>query len=364
MKVALLGDMAFYGKYSMKNENVYDYFSDVAKFLSDFDLVVGNLETPLCSRKLKAKGPKSAHIRADEENVELLKYLNISAVSLANNHLYDYGKKGYASTKKILSENDIDFFGVDGESYFFRAGNNNLALSGYCCYSTNPLGLRKFGGRGVNVFDPQEIEKELVENHKNGFLNIAQMHVGQEHVHYPNYDHVEIARKLAAKIPYVYCGHHPHVIQGIEKIDQSLIAYSLGNFCFDDVYTPKSNAPLIKQSDANRTGIILVLEVNDSILVNYETIPLYMGDETMHLAEDYCGIGDKIHAYSEYLKKDKRTFIKERSEMLETYVSSRRNRRNLNWYIQRLNFNSFGILYNGRKNANKYKELLSLYHRG
>jgi len=71
MKIALLGDIAFYGKYSVKNNKIYNYFRDVAEKLKEFDYVIGNLEAPFCS-SCKPYGCKSAHINAEEANINYI----------------------------------------------------------------------------------------------------------------------------------------------------------------------------------------------------------------------------------------------------------------------------------------------------
>lgn len=256
MKIALLGDIAFYGKYSTANRNIYEYFSDVANILKEFDHVIGNLETPLIKSNFSPYGSKSAHIFSEEENVQLLKYLNIDIVNLANNHIFDYGILGYVNTKRILDANNISYFGIDNKQLKIEGYDSKIALCGYCCYSTNSLGYYdKKKQIGVNILDAFSVEEALIENYNQGYMNITSFHVGQEHINYPNYDHIEMARKLAQKVPYVYYGHHPHVIQGIEEIENSLLAYSLGNFCFDDVYTSKSYKPLIKQQKRIRSHL-------------------------------------------------------------------------------------------------------------
>lgn len=106
MKIALLGDIALYGKYSKDNENVFEYFGDISLKLKEYDYVVANLETPFTTNN-KVKGFKSAFIKSNPENIELLKFLNINAVNLANNHIFDYGEMGFETTKSLLLKNNV-----------------------------------------------------------------------------------------------------------------------------------------------------------------------------------------------------------------------------------------------------------------
>ena len=127
MRIALLGDIALFGCCSRP-----DYFNSIEGYLSSFDYVVGNLETPF-SLKRKTFGAKSAYICADPRFVSILKQLHINAVTLANNHMFDYGKEGYELTKKLLEDNGIAWFGSEGRELQLELSGNRIAFAGYCC---------------------------------------------------------------------------------------------------------------------------------------------------------------------------------------------------------------------------------------
>ena len=278
MKIALLGDIAFFGKFDISsNKSIKKYFAGVAEYLHSFDYVIGNFETPLLAGG-HTYGYKSAYIKAHPENVDLLSYLNVGLVNLANNHIFDYGLEGYASTLELLQKNNIRYFGVEDKTEFLEDSNNKIALHGYCCYSTNPVGVFTGKGVGINRLNISDVINNFKKKKKKGYFNVVSFHLGQEHVNYPNYDHMIMARQLAQICPYVFYGHHPHVLQGIEKVNDAVIAYSLGNFCFDDVYTPKSSKPLIKQTENNKSAIILSLEFADGQITGYEPIGIFVGE--------------------------------------------------------------------------------------
>jgi poly-gamma-glutamate synthesis protein (capsule biosynthesis protein) len=110
MKIALIGDIGFFGKHSLRtNENIYEYFEDVRKHLEQFDYVVGNLELPFLE-KGKPFGAKSVNLKSVPENVKLLKHLNINVVTLANNHMFDFGQQGVDSTIELLEKNNISYW--------------------------------------------------------------------------------------------------------------------------------------------------------------------------------------------------------------------------------------------------------------
>lgn len=360
MKIAFLGDIGFIGNKNLdNNSDNYEYFKEVREQLLNYDYVIGNLETPFTEAK-KIYGVKSAHICTSKENVKLLKYLNVNIVTLANNHIYDYGVEGYELTKKILKENQIEYFGIENKEIFIEKEDNKVALLGYCCYSTNPLGVyNKRKETGINIMDPRFIENRMINNDLNGYLNILNLHMGEEHIHYPNYDHVKMVRKLQKKVNYIMIGHHPHVLQGIEKLDKSYFAYSLGNFCFDDVYTDKSKEPLIKQQLKNRESIIIGLEIKNNEIVSDKIIPIFDDGKKIRLNVD--NVLKKVEEYNELLYKDEEIFCKEREGAWKKHILSRKSKRNLEWYFKRLNFKSVRMIIEIKRNCNMYKKYIKEY---
>ena len=265
MKIALLGDIALFGHCSTK-----DFFKEIGEYLSTFDYVVGNLETPF-SLKKKTNGSKSAYICADPSSVGILKALHLNAVTLANNHMFDYGIEGYELTKRLLDEGGITWFGTEGKALRLEKAGNKIVFSGYCCYSSNPLCCVPNGAYGVNAYNVTTVRNILRENDADGYLNIVAVHAGIEHVNYPSMDHIRAARLLAETCPYVYYGHHPHVIQGVEEYKGALIAHSLGNFCFDEVYADATDSiPLVVLTKNNRMGVILELTIENNKVVEWK----------------------------------------------------------------------------------------------
>lgn len=353
MKLALLGDIALFGEMSKSiNLNWKEYFSEAAQFLSEMDFVVGNLETPFSIKK-KTHGAKSAYICSDVENVEILKYLHIDAVTLANNHIFDYGREGYETTKRILTENGIGWFGTEGKCLVVDILSNKLAFEGFCCYSSNPLQCVPYGKYGVNEFDVEKANSILKKNADKGYLPIAAVHAGIEHVNYPSLDTIKVAKILGEGFPYVYYGHHPHVLQCVEKQGDSLIAYSLGNFCFDDVYSSASKEPLIQLSENNRTTCILIIELENNRIDHYELVPVYIGKDKMQIN---AGTGkEDITRYSIVMsQKQCGDYVSMRNHLISEYFAGRKQKRNMIWYLKRLRPRYYMILRNAKKNKLKY----------
>ena len=356
MRLALLGDIALYGVFSIKERiEAIHKLSDIVSYLSDFDYVVGNLETPFSLNK-KTKGAKSAYLCSDIQNVEILKLLGINAVSLANNHMFDYGHEGYETTKKVLTEASIDFFGAEGKELYVEFEDNRLAFSGFCCYSTNPLQCVNCGEYGVNAYDIEKVKDVIERNHRDGFMNIVAVHAGIEHVNYPSIDHIRAARLLAGVCPYIYYGHHPHVVQGVEVYKNSLIAHSLGNFCFDDVYNGISNTPLVSLSENNRTGMILDLTIQQNKIVDWKEQLIYIQEDgVIRLIEDEKTLLE-YNCHLEKCEKNVDEYLLLRERIIGNRIAERKKGRDSRWYLTRLKPRYARLLWNIHQNVKLYNK--------
>lgn len=363
MKIAFLGDIALFGCFSVnKNNNVRDNLQEISQYLSGFDLVVGNLESPFSAKK-KTWGAKSAYLCSDVENVEVLKWLNIGIVNLANNHMFDYGREGYETTKQLLDKAGIKYFGIEGKTVDFIDGDNRLRFSGYCCYSTNPLKLaEKQGDYGINKYNVQDVKSSMKKANEDGFLNIVAAHVGLEHVNYPSLDHVRAARQFAEVCSYVYYGHHPHVIQGVEEYKGSLIAHSLGNFCFDDIYTDAGKEePFVRLTEQNRTGMILELAFENNKVIGWKEQLIHIGnDGHIRLIDDES---HQLTAYNKALSdcEYNENYENERKRVLSARIKERKSKRNVQWLLKRLRPRYIRLMLDMKRNSERYIENVKKY---
>ena len=354
MKIALLGDIAPFGRYCLyKDKKLLAHFDKVKNYLSSFDIVVGNLEAPFVINEHPIGG-KSATVSAHPDNIELLKYIGLTHLNLANNHIGDFGIQSYERTIALLKDNDLGWFGVNEKQVYINANGEKIALLGFCSYNTNPSPIKSYTNKGLNYLDAANVHQKMKENSNRGYFNILAIHSGQEHVHMPSSEDVKFANLLANDFNYVYYGHHPHVIQGYENIKNSAIFYSLGNFIFDDVYTPRDpHNPLITLSEANKTGLIGEVEIKDGVLVSTNATPVYMGLDRMLVGGEVGG--EDQAGYNAYLSNaGSSNYNEKRQTAISKYINKRREMRNLKWFLNRLNFNSVGILLKARKNSKLY----------
>lgn len=355
MKIALLGDIGLLGCYTIANNpSLKTGLKEVSDYLAKFDLVVGNLETPF-SRAKKPHGAKSAYICTDPENVEILKWLHVDAVTLANNHVYDFGNEAFELTKRILEQNGIAYFGVDGKDFRTEKCGERIAFSGFCCYSSNPLHLcRQYGDRGVNRFNIKEVERLLLANSQDGWFNILSVHSGIEHVNYPSTDQIRAARRFSEITPYVFYGHHPHVVQGIELQNGALVAHSLGNFCFAGHNGDKLR-PQAELSENNRQGMILELDVNKGHIEGYayQLMHIHNNGKIELIADKGCV--DKYSAAITSALDDEVAYNSCRVTQRNEYLSERRQLRNFKWFMTHLRYRYFRLAYDNHRNAALYR---------
>ncbi|MBL4911627.1 CapA family protein [Shewanella schlegeliana] len=345
MKIAFLGDTALFGKYSIENESVYKYFQEMSIYLADFDYVVANLEAPF-ARTLSNGANKSANISSNPKNIEILKYLNVNIVCLANNHILDFGLDGLNETIKTLESNGIDWFGVYGRDIVIS--KLNLALHGYCSYNTNPIGLSSTNS-GVASLDYEKVIEKFCEYKKLGLVNVVCNHSGIENVTTPSVDDIVFARNLSKIDDYIYIGHHPHVMQPIETINGSYISYSLGNFCFDEIYDARTNDVLVCQSEENKVGLIKTFFIDGTSISSGERA-IYQGVDSLGFSKT---------PINELKFDDVTTYNENRVREIVDSIKSRNSRRDFRWLIARISPYTFIRVITRRYNSYMYKKVFS-----
>jgi len=359
MKIAFLGDIALIGKYDMtKNKNAKKRLKTIAKKLKDYDYVIGNLESPLTDTN-KTLVCKSMHLRSPVINVEILKYLNIDAVSLANNHLFDFGKSGLKDSIETLEKNNIEWFGGNKKSMIKDIKGEKISFSGFACYSTNGSGYRRNSSQvGINPLTYESISEQLERDELNNAYSVMSFHWGDEHTNYPKIEHIELAKKIVKIKDVIIYGHHPHVIQGIQHFNNSLVAYSLGNFIFDDCISLNGKF-VLRQNEQNKKSFIMEVELNNGMITNTSQIGIR---ETVESIE-FFDIDDEIKNISR--KIDNISKVEEYENLRYSQISKVRlekfGKRDLNWLISRLNYYSIGARIMSDIRKRKYLRISSKF---
>ena len=354
MKIALLGDIALIGKYDLSvNRNAYDNIKFVKEAVDDCDFVIGNLESPLTT-EVHTKTCKGAYLRSNPINAGCLKYMGVTHVTLANNHIFDYGEKGKSDTVEALRKVGIQYVGLNNEPVLLAAGNDKALLDGFCCYSANGVRYGKKEGQ-LKLLEYQGLKSFLSQAAEQQALPIASVHFGIEHIHYPSREHLELFRYFAKNYEYVLHGNHPHAIQGIEAVNNAKLFYALGNLCFDTI-TETSIGKHVEQTQEGRKSYIAKLTIEGKHCIKTEIIPV--SDWATDILHEELSILPQLEKYSKDLKNGYSQIYKLREdELLKN--SGAAEKHDMKFFMNRLNRKYIKAYLNGKKNKKAYDQLVN-----
>jgi len=210
-------------------------FELVRDTLSRADVVFVNLESQLTDQSGETQHPRFNLIFCGPpEGAIALREANISVVSTANNHAYDYGLKGLHETIESLRAVGITWTGTSQDSVdlippaVVVVDGVKIGFVGY----THFVNLKGSWQGRIAVFDERKVRQALTELRGTVDFIVASYHGGAEYVERPPARIRQHMRILIDAGADVVIGHHPHYVQGIEEYRGKLIFYSLGNFVF------------------------------------------------------------------------------------------------------------------------------------
>ena len=253
------------------------FFSNVKSIFSADDLTIANFEGTLTDSE--DREDKEYAFKAPAEYAGILTSGSVEAVNTANNHSHDYGDQGYEDTISALDSAGILNFGYDKTIV------------------TEVKGI-KVGLVGIyELKDHLERKEQLKQNiakvkAEGAQITIVIFHWGNEKEEVPDSNQTTLAHLAIDEGADLVCGHHPHVLQGIEEYKGKNIVYSLGNFCFGGNQYPSDMDTMIFQQTFtvdqngvkadNVTNIIPCSVSSDSDYNNYQPTPAE-GDEAARI---------------------------------------------------------------------------------
>lgn len=237
-----------------RHGNDYTFpFASSSDIVAAADISFGNLEGSI-SDEGENQGSMYS-FRANPRVIEGLTHAGFDVLSLANNHILDWGKEALVDTISILKENNIIPIGagttasdanecaritVKGTTFCFLAFTN-LYPSSLAATKNTP---------GISDFNLEKIKDQIaaIKSKKstvNDNIIVISLHWGDEYQSVSNALQQRIAHELAVAGADVIVGHHPHVPQEVEEFenengDRGVIAYSLGNFVFDQNFSKET----------------------------------------------------------------------------------------------------------------------------
>lgn len=235
-------------------------FLKIRDYLKSADLVFGNLETPI------TPGPEiprfSMIFRSNPGTEQALKQAGFSIISLANNHTPNFGIKGLKDTFNYLKEAGIKYVGAGNneeeanQPVFIEAKGIKFAFLAFNDSDVVPPSYEADSNRpGTSFMRLDKMTRAVKEAKQKANFVIVSMHSGTEYINKPNDSQVNFARAAIDAGADLVIGHHPHVVQTMEKYKGRYIFYSLGNFVFDQMWSQKTREGLAIKFYFDKSGV-------------------------------------------------------------------------------------------------------------
>src|SRR5574341_129523 len=213
-------------------------FHETASLLQQSDLALGNLESPLVTNcELDSKGMR---LCAQSSAVQGLQWAGFDLLSVANNHALDYGEEGFADTLANLQ--GVGIATIGGNLVVIREIDDiAIGVMAFEDTTEHPLDLSS------TLSATQEMNTEVD-------VLITVMHWGVEYHDTPSERQQEVGHALIDSGADMIIGAHPHWVQPVEEYHGGLIFYSLGNFVFDQMWSPETRRGNILRLSISRDG--------------------------------------------------------------------------------------------------------------
>jgi poly-gamma-glutamate synthesis protein (capsule biosynthesis protein) len=269
LRISAVGDVAFEGPEA--DSPAPDCFAAVATYLRQAHLAVANLESALTPAG-RSGIPGKCTLRGSLEWAQVLRDAGIGLVTLANNHVMDFGAEGLFATLEALRQAGVRHVGAGRNRneacapVYVELAQRRVAFLGRSAVIVRAPTYAAEDVPGVAFLDAEETVNAIRACRSGADLVILMVHWGIEEYSYPSLAQRALARQFVDAGADLILGHHPHVLQGVEAIGAGIAAYSLGNFVFDEFdwsYTAADGTPrpqFATLSRDNRQGVIATFE--------------------------------------------------------------------------------------------------------
>ena len=244
----------------------------IKPYMSIADYASINLETQIATSLPGERAPKSVTFYSQPEILDALTWAGIDYVSLGNNHTYDYMDSGLTSTLDFLEKSELGFSGAGInekealKAYQKKIKNTEFSMLAYVGWegsiSPSQTANDQHGGAAYgstsNIIN--SVKKEIEKNR----TTIVQYHGSQEYANNPTGVTEQRLKSALDNGASLAIAHHPHVTQGLELYNGKLIAYSMGNFIFDQNFS------------ATQHSFVLYVWLDDGEFHRAEIVPIYV----------------------------------------------------------------------------------------
>lgn len=274
MKILVAGDYAPMGRVAelLEKNDYASIFDEVKVVTSDVDYAIVNLEAPIVSHKVEAIEKTGPNLKCTDKVIDSIKYAGFECVTLANNHLRDYGEVGVRDTIISCQKESLDYVGAGfdiEEAYAILYKNikgKTLAVINVCENEWSIATKTRGGSAPLNIVNVSKSIR-LAKNQADYVLLV--IHGGVEFYSLPTPRMVETYRFFIDMGADAIVNHHQHCYSGYEVYQSKPIFYGLGNFCFD---RGSGTAKSWKE------GYMVCIDFNDNI--SFKLIPYIQSDDS------------------------------------------------------------------------------------
>lgn len=297
--ISIIGDVSLADnwyimpKYDEREKGVLGILSEsVTNTMTKSDLMVVNSEFTVSNRGSALNG-KQYTFRAKPERLSIYHEMGVDLVTLANNHVYDFGRDAFLDMLDAFDKENIPRIGAGRNSEEARKPYYFI-INGYKFAFVNATRAEKYimtpeaGEDSPGVFrcyDPTNMVNLIKSVKEESDYVIAIIHFGKEGSHDLEDEQVSSAKKYIDAGASAVVGHHAHVLQGVEIYNEKPIMYNLGDFIFN--------------ANTEETAMFQI-KLNDDGSMDYYILPaLQKGCFTDFLKdEEKQKLIDKINSWS------------------------------------------------------------------
>ncbi len=320
----MLGDHSYYLRIGigsrLRTGKLADPFENVKHLLRKGDIVLGNLETVL-SKRTNLHGFNKIDLRGEPSWAKLIAEAGFNVISVANNHAMHHGIGAWYESIRNLRNAGINVVGIKKDPMLIlECKGIRIAILGF---SLRPP---QYGVLSPPYYlsSAEEVREKVNQAKGNADIVILSLHWGDEYSSRPSQEQLQIGESFIRSGATLIVGHHPHVLQGIERKGRAAIAYSLGNFV-SDMTVKRSRESAILSLHLGKQGIERLSLI--PILIGEDSCPCLLdseeGELEMGLIKKYnagIDLSKNTNAQTEYPKEVKKTIKEFRYEFMKWFM--------------------------------------------
>jgi poly-gamma-glutamate synthesis protein (capsule biosynthesis protein) len=265
--INVVGDV--HGESAIKKEAI----PSLKKYFVDGNLNIFNLETAITAETKKEE--KEYNFKTDLSFLKSLRSVGFNVATVANNHSYDFGEKGFLDTLQALDKAGIKYVGggvnsaIAYQGQVFTVKGLRIGVLGLAKVNGGPASIAgKVKPGTTNGYDAASTESAITAIKKVSDIVIVLVHWGEEGSFCPRPAEISSARKWQSLGADIIVGSHTHTLQPIKFAKNQLVAYSMGNFIF---YSSQLE---------NRSTGLLKIRISPTKRITYEMQPFVINNLT------------------------------------------------------------------------------------